>query len=217
VLECFGAQWHREVDVRRVVLASESPRRAELLRQMGLSFEVQPSSVDESLVNGSSPAEFVREAAMRKATHVAHLVDDAIVIGADTVVVLDEHLLGKPTDAAHAASMIRMLRGRSHSVVTGIAVVEANGGTLGRSVSDHVETVVHFRPLTEREVEAYVASGEPMGKAGAYAIQGLGSMLIEGIEGDYFNVVGLPVCRLAQVLARFGVHPLEAASGVRVR
>jgi len=170
-----------------LVLASQSPRRSEILRQAGIPFTVQVSPVDESPLPGEAPFDYVRRIAQRKAA-AAPSGDSEIVLGADTTVVVEGAILGKPADAGDARRMLELLSGRRHEVVTGICL--KRGST---SAVDHAVTAVWFAPLTAREIAEYVASGEPMDKAGAYAIQGIASRYIERIEGCYFNVVGLPV------------------------
>lgn len=187
-----------------IILASQSPRRKELLTQMGLSFRVVVSDIDEHMERPLSPHKLVEAISAEKARAVQPLTaPDALIIAADTVVVLDGTVLGKPTDEAHARQMLSLLSGREHQVYTGFTILQG----------DHIhtqseETFVTFRPLTEGEIAAYVSTGEPMDKAGAYGIQGLGSMLVQGIRGDYFNVMGLPVCALGQALEAFGLSPL---------
>lgn len=194
-----------------LVLASESPRREMLLRQVGLDFQVVPSGVDESPPNnGASPEETAKGLALAKARHVASGRDSGLVIGADTVVVVDGLILGKPSGPEEAAEMIRTLGGKAHQVITGIAVVNAASGGVR---SDTVVTEVRFAPLDEETIRRYVATGEPMDKAGGYAIQGYGSLLIERIDGDYFNVVGLPLRRLAELLREFGFDAFRMKSG----
>lgn len=184
-----------------LILASGSPRREMLLRQIGLNFEVEPSGADETIPGGAPPDELAEKLAVDKAKLVASQRSSGLVIGADTVVVLDGRPLGKPEDGAGAAEMLRALSGREHQVITGIAVVDAASGQV---LSDAVVTAVRFAPLSEAVIARYVATGEPMDKAGAYGIQGFGALLIEGIDGCYFNVVGLPLRRLAELLAEFG-------------
>lgn len=186
-----------------IVLASASPRRQELLRQVGVSFRVIPSGVDEQVATPMTPAELVEHLALIKAEDVAAREPGALIIGADTIVVVDDAVLGKPRDRAEAIAMLQQLSGRSHTVMTGVALIEGD-----RRLVAHEETAVRFRPLTLAQIERYVDSGEPMDKAGGYGIQGRASALIEGIEGDYFNVVGLPLCRTVQMLAQFGVDVL---------
>ncbi len=182
-----------------IVLASGSPRRREILADLGLKFRIEASNADESIPEGTSPDLAVRRLSLLKAADVAKSQpENALVIGADTVVVLDDEILGKPTDEEDAARMLKSLSGREHSVLTGISALRRSDG---KGVSVFEETKVRFRNLSEEEILKYVKTGEPMDKAGAYGIQGLGSLLIEKIDGDYFNVVGLPVCRLFRLLA----------------
>jgi septum formation protein len=188
--------------VPRLILASASPRRQELLGLLGLPFEVIPSAVDEAehAGEGGPPARTARRLAEVKAEEVATRHPHALVLGADTIVVLDDAVLGKPGGADDARRMLALLSGRTHQVITGIALRGA-----GLAASDAVSTDVTFRELTPREIDAYVATGEPMDKAGAYALQGRAAVLIEGIRGDYTNVVGLPLPRLAALLRRQGI------------
>ena len=178
----------------KLVLASQSPRRAEILRNAGISFQVRASGVPEQPDSGESPIDYVRRLAASKAGAVARSQGET-VLGADTVVVLDEHILEKPADAADAARMLRMLSGREHTVVTGVCLIADFGDR-----ATHAETKVKFAELTSSDIEEYVRSGEPMDKAGAYAIQGLGSKFIERIDGCYFNVVGLPISLVWRML-----------------
>ena len=184
----------------KLILASGSPRRKELLGKLHIPFEVVVSECDETLPEGI-PADAAAELlAVRKAAAVAKEPPDAVVIGADTTVLLDDEILGKPADAADCKRMLHALSGRLHKVVTGVAVFWG-----GRSASFSDETGVQFYPLTEAEIDAYAASEEPYDKAGAYGIQGQGALLVAGIHGDYYNVVGLPVARLARQLRDFGL------------
>jgi septum formation protein len=180
----------------RLVLASQSPRRREILERAGLPFTVRVSGVPEEIEPGEGSVDYVRRLACVKAEAV-HRDPDEIVLGADTVVVLDEHILGKPADERDAVRMLRMLSGREHTVLTGICLRHA-----ASVVSDHAATRVRFVDLSARDIEDYVNSGEPMDKAGAYAIQGLASRFIDRIEGDYCNVVGLPVALVYKHLQR---------------
>lgn len=181
-----------------VVLASGSPRRRELLEQIGLPFTVMPSQAEERLEPGLEPAMAVQSLSLLKAAEVAKAQPEgALIIGADTVVVLDNEILTKPHDAEEAKAMLRRLSGRSHSVLTGVTVFRRRDG---KSVSVTEETTVHFKTLTEQEIASYVQTKEPLDKAGAYGIQGLGGLFIEKIEGDYYNVVGLPLARLGSLL-----------------
>ena len=185
-----------------LILASQSPRRQELLRRIGITdFTVLATDSDESYDPRWSPEELVSRLSARKAAAAARAAGpDALVIAADTMVFLDDRRLGKPADEADAFGMLSALSGREHTVRTGVTVRR------GEVVRTEVEaTAVRFRPLTAEEIRRYIATGEPMDKAGAYGIQGLGALLVEGIRGDYFNVMGLPVLRLARMLRGFGV------------
>lgn len=191
----------------KIVLASQSPRRKELLGRMGLEFVTQASKIDESAFDGLEARELVATLSREKAQWIARQLDgETLVIGADTVVVRDGAALGKPKDAEDAVEMLLSLSGRDHQVCTGVTVCRGD-----RVLTQVEETQVTFRDLTEAEVRQYVSTGEPMDKAGAYGIQGLGGLLVEGIRGDYSNVVGLPVCRLGQMLKDFGVDCLALA------
>ena len=183
------------------ILASASPRRRELLAGVGLTFEVRPAAGEEHPQAGLSGAETAMRLSRAKCEEIAETASkDDVVIAADTVVVLDGAILGKPRDEADAKRMLTALSGRTHWVYTGVTV--ARGDTV---LAEAEGTEVHFRPLTAREIDAYVATGEPMDKAGAYGIQGRAALFVEGIRGDYFNVVGLPLCRLGQMLKTFGI------------
>ncbi|MGE5560634.1 MAG: Maf family protein [Chloroflexota bacterium] len=188
-----------------LILASASPRRRELLAQTGLTFRIIPSEFDEQAASADSPAALAELLACGKARDVARRLEAGVVIGADTIVVRAGEVLGKPHDDADASRMLRRLSGGWHEVITGVAVIDA---ATGRERSGAEVTRVKVRDLTAGDVEAYVASGEPRDKAGAYAIQGLGSLLIERIDGCYANVVGLPIFRLAAMLREFGIDPL---------
>jgi septum formation protein len=188
-------------------LASASPRRRELLALIFKDYRVIPSDFDERNVPGDlPPAEHVVYSASVKAREIAGKYPEALVIGADTVVVADDAILGKPADAEDAARMLQMLSGRVHQVYTGISVARD-----GVERSAFECTNVRFRSLSDEMISRYIATGEPMDKAGAYAIQGRGCVLIESIDGCYFNVVGLPIHRLSVVLQDFGVMPLARA------
>ena len=190
-----------------LVLASASPRRADLLRTAGIPFEVRQADVDETVREGEDAGTYVRRVAEAKAAAILDGVvqKGSAVLAADTVVVVDEQILGKPRDPADARQMLRRLSGRCHSVLTGVCLATSStGGPAFRT--EVVETTVEFSTLTDEEVDAYVASGEPMDKAGGYAIQGLASRFVTRIDGSYTNVVGLPVplvyalCREAGIL-----------------
>lgn len=189
-----------------IILASNSPRRRELLGQMGIDrFDIISPDVDERVAAGLSPARIVEELSLRKAGAAAKRAGpEDLVIAADTVVALDGAVLGKPRDEADAFAMLSALSGREHQVYTGVTVLWD-----GRALTEHEETAVRFRELAPGEIRGYIATGEPMDKAGAYGIQGRGALLVSGIRGDYCNVVGLPVFRLGRILARWGVDLLQ--------
>lgn len=185
-----------------LILASSSPRRADLLRGLGLSFRIVPSGFEERHQGRTrDPARFVETLALGKAEEVAGKVGRGLVLGADTIVILAGEILEKPADPAEAREMLSRLSGRWHEVYTGVALVEAEGMA---SLVGHERTRVKFRRLEAEEIEAYVRTGEPLDKAGAYGIQGLGAILVERIEGCYTNVVGLPLTRVALMLREFG-------------
>ena len=192
-----------------IVLASQSPRRRELLERLGLPFRTLVPDIDERMDRPLPPAELVAVISAEKARAAQALAGpEAIVIAADTVVALDGAVLGKPAGEADAARMLSALAGRTHHVYTGLTVLR---GERVRTVSE--ETAVTFRPLTEQEIAAYVRTGEPLDKAGAYGIQGYGALLVEGIRGDYYNVMGLPVCRLGLLLGELGWTAWPPAEG----
>jgi septum formation protein len=189
---------------RKIVLASSSPRRRDLLSKVLVDFKVRPAEIDESLT-GDTPPAIARSLAFSKASLVARDEPDSLVIGADTIVVVDHVVLGKPSDEIDAERMLAMISGRVHMVVTGVAIIDTSSG---HHMVEHEESLVHIRALSAEQVKAYVRTGEPMDKAGAYAVQGVGSVIVDRIEGDYFNVVGLPMARLAKMLESFDVHIL---------
>ena len=192
----------------RLVLASASPRRRELLEQVGLEFDVIPSNVPEEPIHGETPEEHVVRLSVDKAREVAKRFtgsDERWIIGSDTIVLSEGKVLGKPENDKDAVRMLNMLSGREHCVITGYCIHNsATGAELKRSV----ETIVTFKKLKNEEIIGYVRSGEPMDKAGAYAIQGLGSFMVEGIRGSYSNVVGLPVCQIVNDLEMTGAGRL---------
>ena len=186
----------------KIVLASGSPRRQELLQRMGITeFDIRVPEAEETYPEGLSPRQIVEYISREKADAAVKLCGaDEIVITADTMVFLDDARLGKPTDEADALRMLTALQGRHHTVCTGVTVRQGD-----HTVTESEETEVIFRPATQRELLAYIATGEPMDKAGAYGIQGKGSLLVEGIRGDFFNVMGLPLLRLSRMLEQFGI------------
>lgn len=185
-----------------IVLASGSPRRRELLERIGVTdFTVRVPEAEESFPEGLTPSQVVEYISREKADAAARLCGSGdIVITADTMVFLGQDRLGKPRDEAHALEMLTALQGRRHTVCTGVTVRQGE-----RSLTESESTAVFFRPASEAELRAYIATGEPMDKAGAYGVQGRGALLVERLEGDFFNVMGLPVLRLSRMLARFGV------------
>ncbi len=185
----------------RVVLASQSPRRRELLTLVGIPHDVRPADIDESYLAGEQPGAHAERLAREKARVVARDRPDALVIGSDTIVVVDGDVLGKPRDDAHAAEMLARLSGRSHIVMTAIAVEWR--GSIRSAV---VDVGVTFHPLTTREIAAYIATREPMDKAGAYGIQGYGATIVSRVDGDYFAVMGLPLQRLVRLMAELRVR-----------
>ena len=195
-----------------MILASKSPRRYELLKQMGFNFEVIPSRVAEDFIQGESPQEHVLRLAEAKALEIGSQHPAQWVIGADTVVYVDGIILGKPKNRNEAMGMLQRLNGKEHSVVTGISVhhIEEKKGDL-----EAVQTTVKIKNLTPVEMEWYVQSGEPFDKAGGYAIQGIGSFMVESIHGSYTNVVGLPLCELMQMLVRLGALSISEC-GLRI-
>lgn len=185
----------------RVILASQSPRRRELLALVGIDHEVMPADINEDVRPGEQAVPYTERLAREKAAAIAAQHPDAYVIAADTTVVVDGDILGKPVDAADARAMVRRLSGRSHVVCTGIAVAH------GARIESAVEQVgVTFRALTDEEIAAYVETGEPMDKAGAYGIQGWGATIVERVDGDYFSVMGLGLRRLVDLFGRHGVR-----------
>ena len=193
----------------RLVLASQSPRRRELLEALGLAIDVRPAHVDEATRPGEGPAEYV----LRVAREKARAVPGDVVLGADTAVVLRGAVLGKPADADDARRMLRALSGQVHEVLTGVCV-RRNAGTMGVELDVVVSTSVRFARIGAAEIEWYVATGEPMDKAGAYAIQGAGGAFVEAVDGSVSSVVGLPVAETAQLLRRAGL-PLPWEPGAR--
>lgn len=178
---------------QKLILASGSPRRADLLRSAGLTFEVIIPNIDERARPGEAPDEFVMRTAREKAESIP--ADSAIVLAADTAVVDGPRILGKPANAADAADMLRSLSGRTHAVMTGVCIRHSGGGDCF-----HIETNVTFRTLSEQEIADYIQTGDPMDKAGAYAIQGGAAKMVRRVDGSYSNVVGLPLCEVIEKL-----------------
>jgi septum formation protein len=196
----------------RLILASKSPRRYELLKQVGLDFEVIPSRVMEDIVQKESPKEHVIRLAEAKARDIASGYPDCWVIAADTIVYINGSILGKPKSREEAMQMLHRLSGQEHWVLTGFSVCHLGKG---KSDKEAVQTAVKMKTLSPTEMEWYVQTGEPFDKAGGYAIQGIGSFMIESIRGSYTNVVGLPLCELIQMLNRLGAIAISE-SGIRI-
>ncbi len=196
----------------RLILASKSPRRYELLKQMGLDVEVVPSQVIEDFVQAESPRGHVLRLAEAKARDVASDCPDRWVVAADTIVYINGSILGKPKSREEAVEMLRHLSGQEHRVLTGFSVCHLEKG---KSDQEAVQTAVRMKPLTSAEIAWYVQTGEPFDKAGGYAIQGIGSFMIESIQGSYTNVVGLPLCELIQMLTRLGAIKISDF-GIRI-
>lgn len=203
----------------KIILASASPRRRELMDLAGLSYEVMPSAKEE-VIRSTVPEEVVKELSLMKALDIAEsnflgksasgvAEDVLLVIGADTVVAYGNEILGKPESEKHAKEMLKKLSGQSHSVFTGLALVWVKDGEIVETVNQAVETKVMVEPMSEEEIAAYVATGEPMDKAGAYAIQGKFAPYITGIEGDYYNVMGFPICTVRKEIKKMQGHRNE--------
>lgn len=183
--------------VKTIILASSSPRRKDLLNQIGVAFRVDPAAVDETVLPGEAPEKYAVRVALEKARVAAARAGAGLVIAADTIVVLNDEILGKPADARDAERMLMLLSGKAHCVITGLAVMDA---ATGRALTRTSLTRVWFRGLSQHEIASYVATGEPLDKAGAYGIQERGALFVERIDGCYFNVVGLPLSLLAELL-----------------
>lgn len=183
-----------------LVLASASPRRKRLLEQIGLPFIIMPSNADENQMDGN-PSTITCHHAKKKARMIQAQVSNRWILGADTIVVLGDSILGKPQDQEDAQSMLRLLSGEEHQVITGFCIIDPSGKI---AHSESVSTLVRIKDLSEDEILGYIETNEPFGKAGSYAIQGIGSFMVEGITGDYSNVVGLPICALIKALVRLG-------------
>jgi len=197
----------------RLILASRSPRRRELLALLGVPFQVAPVTIAENARPGELPEEMVRRLAQAKARLAAQRYSDGLILGADTIVVLDGVVLGKPRDEEEATRMLKALRGREHQVCTGLALIES---ATGRGVSRVVFTTVTMRDYGDEEIARYVASGDPLDKAGAYAIQhpGFRPVVLERLQGCYANVVGLPLCHLVEMLEAWGIRPTTDVGSV---
>jgi len=186
-------------------LASQSPRRKQLLEQIGLKFEIDPSNYEEDMSLKMEPNKLAEFLSLGKAKDVARRHKDSIIISADTIVAIDGEVFGKPKTSERAKYMLQKLSGRGHSVITGFAIIDTE---TGKEISKSVETKVYFKNLSEKEIDAYIATGEPLDRGGGYAIQGLAALFVEKIEGDYFNIVGLPILALTTELKNFGINIL---------
>lgn len=196
-----GVNW----TMKKIFLCSGSPRRKELLQQMGLQFEVFAADVDENVTEALSPSEYVQYLALKKAQRAAEILKEGVLIAADTIVTLDQEILGKPVDEEEAVLMLKKLSGKNHSVYTGVVVLDLMSK---KTLVQYKETLVTMRPYTIDEIQRYVKTKEPFDKAGAYGIQGYGALLVEKIDGDYFNVMGLSVSMLNQMLKEVGVRTI---------
>ena len=189
----------------KLILASASPRRREILENAGYLFSVRPVQLEERLDPALPPGRAVAELAAQKAACAAqHAAEDELILAADTIVVWNGAILGKPKDEAHAFAMLRSLAGHEHTVYTGVGV--ALPGENGKKEAFSCATTVRFYALSDDEIRSYIATGEPMDKAGAYGFQGYGCLLVESIQGDYFNVMGLPIAQTARLLSQYGVN-----------
>jgi septum formation protein len=191
---------HEKMFSQKLVLASQSPRRAQLLKLVGFEFDIEPSYIDEDEIQEIDPPSHVKALSTAKAMSVGANVENGIIIGADTVVVLDEHILGKPSDEAEARDMLRRLAGQTHQVYTGFTLLEKPSH---RKISDYEKTNVHFRELSDWEIERYVATQSPMDKAGAYGIQDQSAVFADRIEGCFYNVVGFPLSKFYTAMMEF--------------
>jgi septum formation protein len=192
----------RSISIRGFVLASGSPRRRELLEGLGVRFAIRSADIDETPSPGEAPEAYVLRLAREKARAASR--PGEVILAADTTVVIDGEILGKPLDDADAERMLRLLSGREHEVLTGVAVLDATEAGRGRIASGLARTAVRMAPLTREEIAWYAATGEPLDKAGAYAIQGLGSLFVEAVSGNYSNVVGLPIPTVYRLFAELG-------------
>lgn len=192
---------------KKLILASASPRRKELLENLGYEFQIIPADIDETVNGSKSPEEIVKELALQKASHIANNIDyPAVIIGSDTIVVIDNTILGKPENTEDAYKMLKLLSGRSHQVISGIAIIDTSNNN---KIVESASSDVYFRPISEKEITDYISTKEPMDKAGAYAIQGLASTFIEKINGCYNNIVGLPLFKVTRALKEFDLDILK--------
>ena len=191
--------------MQKLILASASPRREKILKKLNLKFTVVPSKIDESVYNHLPPEEMVQELSLLKAKEVSNLVEDTLIIAADTIIVNNGKIMGKPQNNNEAIEMLKELRNGKHTVLTGVAVSSIPEG---KQLTVIDETDVYMSDISDEEINKYVATGEPMGKSGSYAVQGLGSIFVERIEGSYYTVMGLPIHKLAKMLNDFSIDIL---------
>lgn len=191
--------------MKKIILASQSPRRKDLLKQIGLEFKIDPSNYEEDMSLRVEPRELAEYLSLGKAKDVAQRHKGSVIISADTIVAVDDEVFGKPKTPERAKYMLQKLSSRAHSVITGFTIIDTE---TNRQISKSVETKVYFKDISEEEMNAYIASGEPLDKGGGYAIQGLAALFVEKIEGDYFNIVGLPILALITELKKFGINVL---------
>ena len=185
------------IGTEKIILASKSPRRKDLLEQLGLKIKIVPSNINEASISIKNPEKYVKALSLLKAKDIAFFYPDDWVLGADTIVVFDDQILGKPTSKTDAIAMLNKLNNCEHSVFTGFSIVNQEKNSI---ITQFVETKVFFKYLTQREIQWYVNTEEPVDKAGSYAIQGIGAFLVKGIFGSYSNVIGLPVCEVVEIL-----------------
>jgi septum formation protein len=191
--------------MKKIILASNSPRRKDLLKQIGLEFEIDPSNYQEDMTLKMEPRKLAEHLSLGKSEEVAKRHKDAIIISADTIIVIGGEIFGKPKTESRARYMLEKLSGNVHSVITGFTIIDT---ATNKKITKSVETKVYFRRISGEEIDAYIGTGEPLDKGGSYAIQGIAALFVEKIEGDYFNVVGLPIAVLASELKDFGVKIL---------
>jgi len=191
--------------MKKIILASQSPRRKQLLEQIGLKFEIDPGNYEEDMTLKMEPNKLAEFLSLGKAKDVAGRHKDSIIISADTIVAVDNEVFGKPKTPEKAKYMLRKLSDRPHSVITGFTIIDTK---TNKQISKSIETKVYFKNLSEQEIDSYIATGEPLDKGGGYAIQGKAALFVEKIEGDYFNIVGLPILALAEELRNFDINVL---------
>lgn len=197
----------RPINLEKLLLASLSPRRKDLLEQTGIEFQVVPSDIDEENISIKNPEEYVKELSYLKAEEVSRAHPDSWTLGADTIVVIEDQILGKPESEDQAIEMLRLLSNREHLVFTGFCIMNKHRQTI---IKNAVETRVYFKSLSNQEIKWYVSTKEPFDKAGAYGIQGLGAFLVRKIFGSYSNVVGLPVCEVVETLVKLKIIEMRA-------